>query len=403
LLHFDVSITRTVLRCVDVPTQFTGPRMLRETQFDCAVVGAGIVGLAHALCARRAGLSVVVIDRDAVAAGASVRNFGFVTVTGQGEGATWRRARRSRDIWADVAPRAGITVVHRGLTVAARRPEALACLKEFLASPMSEGCRVLRQSELPAPFRNDLAGGLYSPHELRVESRTAIARLTALLQVEGVTFLTSTAAHGVEGGMVSTSAGTVRAEHVVVCPGADLVTLCSDVIKRREVGLTKLHMMRLAAPGWQLPSAVMSDLGLVRYLGYAGCPSLPALRARLEAEQEPHLASGVHLIAVQEEDGSLVVGDSHHRVAAADPFQPDEIDELILDELRLVLDLPTPRVVERWVGFYPSSAVDAFIEVPAPGVRLVMVTSGTGASTAFAIAEETMADLLGYPPPPHAV
>jgi hypothetical protein len=30
---------------------------------------------------------------------------------------------------------------------------------------------------------------------------------------------------------------------------------------------------------------------------------------------------------------------------------------------------------------------------PAARVRLVMVTSGTGASTSFAIAEETMADL----------
>ena len=34
-----------------------------------------------------------------------------------------------------------------------------------------------------------------------------------------------------------------------------------------------------------------------------------------------------------------------------------------------------------------------FMDAPSPSVRLVMVTSGTGASTAFAIAEETMADL----------
>lgn len=49
---------------------------------DLAVVGAGIVGLAHALAATRAGLSVVVIDREARANGASIRNFGFVAVTG---------------------------------------------------------------------------------------------------------------------------------------------------------------------------------------------------------------------------------------------------------------------------------------------------------------------------------
>jgi hypothetical protein len=36
-----------------------------------------------------------------------------------------------------------------------------------------------------------------------------------------------------------------------------------------------------------------------------------------------------------------------------------------------------------------------FMATPEPGVRLVIVTSGTGASTAFAIAEETIVDLFG--------
>ena len=64
--------------------------------------------------------------------------------------------------------------------------------------------------------------------------------------------------------------------------------------------------------------------------------------------------------------------------------------------------MPDPRVIERWVGFYPSGPETAFVEAPVPGVRLALVTSGTGASTAFAIAEETLADLLGRPQPPHA-
>jgi FAD dependent oxidoreductase TIGR03364 len=268
---------------------------------------------------------------------------------------------------------------------------------------MGSECRMLSRADLVVPFRTDLAGGMHSPHELRVESRTAIARLTAWLRAAGVHFQTRVAVHGVDTGVMQTSVGTIRAEHIVVCPGPDLATLFPDVIARRNVGLTKLHMMRVDAPGWRLPSAVMSDLGLVRYLGYAGCQSLSALRARLEAEQPAHLANGVHLIAVQGEDGSLVVGDSHHTVVAPDPFQPSDVDDLIIDELGHVLDLPSPRVIERWVGFYPTSAVDAFTETLSKGVRLVMVTSGTGASTAFAIAEETMADLLGNPPPPHAL
>src|SRR5277367_3150534 len=98
--------------------------MTEKQHFDLIVVGAGIVGLAHALAGCRAGLRVAVVERDARAAGASVRNFGFVTVTGQEAGITWRRAMRSRDVWAEVAPAAGIAVLQRGLLVAARRAEA---------------------------------------------------------------------------------------------------------------------------------------------------------------------------------------------------------------------------------------------------------------------------------------
>ena len=90
-------------------------------KFDLAIVGAGICGLAHALAASRRGLRVAVFDRDAQANGASIRNFGFITVTGQQAGECWGRAMRSRHVWAEVAEAAGIPVLQRGLVVAARR------------------------------------------------------------------------------------------------------------------------------------------------------------------------------------------------------------------------------------------------------------------------------------------
>src|SRR5688572_30722739 len=72
-------------------------------RFDLVVAGAGIVGLAHALAAARRGLRVVVLERDARASSASVRNFGFVTISGQEEGPTRARALRSRNTWEEVA------------------------------------------------------------------------------------------------------------------------------------------------------------------------------------------------------------------------------------------------------------------------------------------------------------
>ena len=181
----------------------------------------------------------------------------------------------------------------------------------------------------------------------------------------------------------------------MVCPGGDFRTLFPDAIAAQKLTQCKLHMLRLAppAPGFRLPGAVMTDLSLVRYEGFDALPETAALRARLEAEQPAHRANGIHLIAVQSADGSLVVGDSHHYGPTPDPFAPQAVDELILDEYRATVAPGDPVVLERWTGLYPSGRDTMFSLAPAPRVRLVMVTSGTGASTAFAIGEETIDDL----------
>lgn len=371
---------------------------------DLVVVGAGIVGLAHALIARRRGLSVVVVDREAEAVGASVRNFGFITVTGQQRGLCWQRAMRSRDIWLEIAPAAGIPVEHRGLLVAAQRPEAMAVLEAFAATGMGEGCTLLSAADLDARHGDMLAdgsfvGGLWSPHDCRVESRFAVARLAAWIeQGLGARFRRSTLVRDVQPGRVETTAGPIAAERIVVCPGDDLMTLFPDRIAAMGIARCRLQMLKVmpGEPGFRLPGSVMSDLSLVRYLGYAELPEAAALRARLEAEQPAHLANGIHLIAVQGSDGGLVVGDSHHYERSPSPFADGAVDDLMLAEMHRVLRLPGARVTERWMGTYAWHPGHLMIrDAPDPAIRLVIVTSGTGASTAFAIAEETLADLFG--------
>jgi len=368
--------------------------MILEQQFDLAVVGAGVVGLAHALSGARLGKRVVVIDRDAQANGASVRNFGFVTVTGQARGEVWRRARRSAQVWDEIAVQAGIEVLQRGLTMVARRPEAKAVLQAFLETEMAEGCAWRDDLTGLLPGQGGGLGALTSSVDLRVESRTAIPRLAAwLAAAHGVTFLRGAVVRGVETGRLETSLGPVQAETIVVCPGDDLVTLFPERFAEAEVTRCKLQMMRLADPGWRLPAPVMSDLGLIRYLGYADLPQAGALRARLQAEQAAHLEHGVHLIVVQSADGSLVVGDSHHYAATPDPFARDDVDALILDEFAQVFGQAPPPVLQRWTGTYASATGHSLVEAPLPRVRLVTVTSGTGASTAFGLAEDVIAGL----------
>jgi FAD dependent oxidoreductase TIGR03364 len=370
-------------------------------RFDLAVVGAGIVGLATALAGTRRGLRVIVIDRDAQANGASVRNFGFVAVTGQEHQSIWARARRSCEIWREVAESAAIPIVHTGLWMVVRRPESLQVLEAFMATEMAVGCRLLSPAEArrrcPQIVSPQMVAVLESTVELRVESREAIPRLAAWLASDhGVTYLRNTAVLSVGIPRISTSRGIVNAERVVVCPGDDFNTLYPERLASYSLSRCKLQMLRLADPGFRLPATVMSDLGLARYPGYASLAEAAPLKARLGAEQPEHLRHGVHLIVVQSTDGSLVVGDSHHYAASPDPFLHEEVDALILDEFRAALGIEPPPTIERWAGTI-ASAPDRpiLIDAPEASVRIAVVTTGAGASIGFAIGEELIASLFG--------
>jgi D-hydroxyproline dehydrogenase subunit beta len=373
--------------------------MPRANGFDVAIVGAGIIGLAHAFEAARRNRRVVVIERDHRANGASIRNFGFITVTGQQRGESWQLARRTRDVWADVAPKAGIAIVQEGLLLPARRREAIAVIEAFLETEMGEGCTLLDGAAYRARFpqSSDALAALASPHEVRVESRTAISALARWLEhAKGICFEMGAAALNVARDGVQTSRGFIAAETIIVCPGDDSATLYPERIAAYRTTRCRLSMLRLANPGFTFPAPVMSDLSLVRYAGYAELPQAAALRTRLEAEQAAHLAHGVHLIAVQSADGTLVVGDSHHYADLPDPFADADSERLILDEFQQALGFAPPPVVERWTGTYASASDRTFfIDTPEPHVRLVVVTGGTGASTAFGIAEKTFDDLFG--------
>lgn len=368
------------------------------TQYDLAIVGGGILGLAHALAAQRAGKSVIVLERHSQCIGASIRNFGFVTVTGQARDKIWPHAKRSREIWAEIAPKAGIGVAHRGAVIAAQRPEAEALIEAFLDTDMAEGCTRITPDQahekIPALDPHAIRAALYSPHELRVESREAIPALARYLEGLGVVFRYNCAVQAVDTPQIETSQGPIKASQVVVCPGDDATSLFAERLQPRQIEICKLHMLRLRPKtSFRMEAALLSDLSMIRYHGFADLPEAAALQSALAQTQPVQLANGVHLIVVQSGDGSLVVGDSHHYGASADPFQPAAIDKLITDEFDALMSCDY-EIAERWTGTYASAPGSVyFIDAPDPATRVVMVTSGCGASTAFSIAEETLAGL----------
>ena len=367
----------------------------RAIDSDVCVVGAGIVGLAHAFEARARGLSVTVVERSGCAVGASVRNFGHVIVSAMGEGAALDCALDARERWLSLGRRAGLEIHEAGTLIVARADDELAVM-DRIAADQRRGARLITTRELgrlvPLPV-SELVGGLHAGLDLRVDPRRAVAALAALLDDDPhARVIWNAPVHEIDPGLVRSAAADVRAPLVIVCPGPDLGWLGPELTPRRD-GMTrcKLQMLRVAAPaGSRYRPALLTALSLVRYPGYSDQPAADVLRTRIEAERPELVAAGVHLIVTQLPGGDLLLGDTHEYGGTVSPFSDERLDELVLTEARRLLGAEVLEVRQRWHGVYPSAPGHPFlIAEPLPGVAVVEIVSGVGMTTALGLAPRT--------------
>jgi hypothetical protein len=83
----------------------------------------------------------------------------------------------------------------------------------------------------------------------------------------------------------------------------------------------------------------------------------------------------------------VVLGDSHEYGDDITPFDKREIDELMLRELRKMIDLPDWTLQERWHGIYPKApGLIQFECQPEPNVEVVIASGGCGMTMSFGFA-----------------
>lgn len=366
--------------------------MSTTSHHDVAIVGAGIVGLAHAWEAHRRGLRVVVVDAAAGPHGASVRNFGHACITPQ-TGAAAVFANEARGRWLELAVRAGFTARETGTLVVARRPEELAVVEEFAAAtrgPVELLTATAATARIPvAP--DEVVGGAFLPADLQVDPRTATPAIAAFLAAEGIDFRWRTTAIRATSGTLATTRGDIAAATVVVATNHDLDRLFPEIAERARLVRCRLHMLR-ATPTLRAPlvAPLFTGWSLLRYSGFATQPSADALRDRLRAELPEGIEFDLNQMVTQHVDGSLILGDTHERGIDATPFESEAGFDLVIRETKRLFGVEDVPVVERWQGVYASSPDREFvIEQPEPGVHVVTVASGIGMTTGLGIAPFT--------------
>ena len=373
-------------------------------KFDVAIVGAGILGLAHAFHAARAGLRVTVFDRSPDARGASVRNFGMLALNAQAPGAQLFSARKSLGYWQEIAPQAGFELRQSGCMFVARAPEEMAVLAEFTQSAkMAEHSAHLVAAEnlghyCPALRADRVLGALFSAETWKVDQRQANAKIAAWLQeVYDVSFYFSTSVQEVSPPHIATSVSDFTAGHIVLCAGNEFASLFPDAFATSGVTSCQLQMMRThpQPDGWRLHPFVMGGLSMSRYSAFSSCASLQDLLTMQAARFKPYIDHGIHVIVSQEPDGSVTIGDSHAYGTGAALPRSSEIDALILEDVSDMLTLAETRIAHRWLGHYAYLPnVGSLIFSPKDGVTAVSQTNGQGMTHGFSMAEAVIADIV---------
>ena len=376
---------------------------MRRQRADVAIVGAGILGLAHAWSAAAKGRSVVLFERSQNADGASVRNFGLVWPVGQSAGANHDLALRSREMWMSVLDQARLPYCASGSLHLAYREDEAEVSREFAAIGPKLGfdCRWLTSEEATARSQTvqsrHLLGALWSPTELNLDSRKVVDRLPIFMaEQKGVQLRFSTTVRSIDLPWIDTAEERWEVSAAIVCSGDDLQTLYPQLLGSSGLIRSKLQMMRTVHQplGWSLGPALAAGLTLRSYPAFAVCSSLDRLKKRFAEETPEYDRWGIHVLVAETTERDLTIGDSHEYGCLADSGHNPEIDRLILDYAGTFLRVPTLEIARRWVGMYVKHPVLPFASMDAaPGVRIVTGAGGAGMTLAFGIAERTTAGM----------
>ncbi|HCS53776.1 TIGR03364 family FAD-dependent oxidoreductase [Rubinisphaera sp.] len=372
--------------------------------YDLAIIGSGIVGLGHVWAAAKRGYSVAVFEADSHPEGASIRNFGMIWPIGQPAGSVRALSLRNQQLWQELGEAVGFPVEQCGSVFLAHHEDEMQVLKEFADSACSQDLdlQVLNPAEtlqhLPAANPNGLKGGLYSRTECRVHPPTAITSIVSHLGgLPNVDLHFETPIVKVHDGSIQSADGkSWTADRIIIASGAYFKHLFPEQHRNQQFKICKLQML-LTVPQpdqWKLGPHMASGLTLRHYSAFDICPTLTQVRQRVATTMPELDRYGIHVMASSTPNGELILGDSHEYGEDIEPFDKDEIDQLILREIHKVLQIPQTSIARRWSGFYAKHPHEMYIfrEIE-PRIHLVNGFGGNGMTLSLAASDSVIEQL----------
>ena len=209
---------------------------------DVAVVGAGVVGLSIAYYLARAGADVILIEKGALAAGASGDNLGQLSVLDREEPAELRWTRESLALYREIAEEEGVEteLLQSGGLLLFRSEEQKRLGLELMERQSARGIPVsyldvddIRTIE-PYFSGGDAVGGLHCPWEGSIMPLKILSGLTEAIKRRGArvhyrTEVTDFETRGDSVTKLHTTGGTIEVRSVVLATGSWTAELCDKL------------------------------------------------------------------------------------------------------------------------------------------------------------------------------
>ncbi len=360
------------------------------------VVGAGIIGTAHALFALARGAHVVHLERDATPHGATVRNFGLIWVSGRASGPELALALRARALWEEIAafvPEVGFRA-NGSLTLINSEDELLVAQRALSrADADARGFELLSHDQVlsrnPA-LKGTFEVGLFCGRDAAVESRVAPGALrrwmTATGRYEYLAARELVAVNDYEA--VDHRGEHHRADHVWLCVGATLSGFCAELFEHEPLRRVRLNMAETEALELPLTTSIANGDSFRYYPNFRDDAT-----ELLEEQESVAQRYAIQLLCQQRLHGGLTIGDTHEADQPGLFETADRPMDLIVEAARLLIGDHLPPIERRWSGVYhqvdPLGREIYYRKDVAAGVTAVTGAGGRGMTLSPAIAEES--------------
>jgi D-hydroxyproline dehydrogenase subunit beta len=350
--------------------------------YDIAILGAGIVGSACALEFARAGMRVAVIERDAVACGATGAAMGHVVVMDDSP-AQLALTRYSQALWRDLAPQLPTSVeYYRPGTIWIANDEeemAEARRKHDNFTSHSIPCEILDTKDLAETepnLRQPLTGGLLVRNDAVLHPQRATQYLIGEAQKLGAQLITGNAAKSAfDSRIVLNDGDTIHAGHIINAAGA----FSPDVTPGISVKKRKGHLILTD----RYPGHIHHQLVELGYLKSAHSTTTDSVAFNIQ----PRLS------------GELLIGSSR-QYGAENPGVDQHILDAMMERAALYMPgLPSLTTIRSWTGFRAATSDKLPLIGPTedPSILLATGHEGLGITTSLGTARLLADHLLGRP------